>query len=104
MNNSRIRLRFEESYLKQEKWSKFFYSLWIRYMVTRFKWWFYSKRLLFGSVKTTKNADPDKYSYSGYGIGFDSRSHFILIGVKMLSSLELVCAHLRILIIKEKIS
>ena len=27
---------------------------------------------LFGSVKLTKNADPDKYKYSGYGIGFDS--------------------------------
>ena len=23
---------------------------------------------LFGAVKFTKNADPDKYSYSGYGI------------------------------------
>ena len=26
-----------------------------------------------GSVKLTKNADPDKYKYSGCGIGFDSR-------------------------------
>ena len=26
---------------------------------------------LFGSVKLTKNADIDKYGYSGYGIGFD---------------------------------
>ena len=32
---------------------------------------------LFGSVKLTKNADPDKYKYSGYGIGFDSRSEFL---------------------------
>ena len=31
---------------------------------------------LFGNVKITKNADPNKYSYSGYGIGFDSRSLF----------------------------
>ena len=31
---------------------------------------------LFGSVKLTKNADPDKYKYSGYGIGFDSRLEF----------------------------
>ena len=29
---------------------------------------------LFGSVKLAKNADLDKYIYSGYGIGFDSRS------------------------------
>ena len=32
---------------------------------------------LFGSVKLAKNADPDKYKYSGYGIGFDSRSEFL---------------------------
>ena len=31
---------------------------------------------LFGSVKLTKSADPDKYKYRGYGIGFDSRSEF----------------------------
>ena len=33
---------------------------------------------LFGSVKLTNNADPDKYVYTGYGIGFDSRSEFSL--------------------------
>ena len=27
---------------------------------------------LFGGVKLAKNADPDKYSYSGYGIRFDT--------------------------------
>ena len=27
---------------------------------------------MFGTVKLTKNADPNKYSYSGYGTGFDS--------------------------------
>ena len=31
---------------------------------------------LFGAVKLTKNADPDKYKYSSYGIGFDSCSRF----------------------------
>ena len=31
---------------------------------------------LFGAVKLTKNADIDKYGYSGYGIGFDRRSRF----------------------------
>ena len=34
---------------------------------------------LFGSVKQTENADLDKYNYSGYGIGFDSRSEFLFI-------------------------
>ena len=31
-----------------------------------------------GSVKLTQNAELDKYKYSGYGIGFDSRSEFSL--------------------------
>ena len=29
---------------------------------------------LFGAVSLTKNADIDKYKYSGYGIGFDRGS------------------------------
>ena len=33
---------------------------------------------LFGSAKLTKNADLYKYKYTGYGIGFDSRSEFLL--------------------------
>ena len=31
---------------------------------------------LFGSVRLTKNADIDKYGYSGYGIGFDRNTSF----------------------------
>ena len=31
------------------------------------------KKCLFGGVKLAKNVDLDKYSYSGYGIGFDTR-------------------------------
>ena len=31
---------------------------------------------LFGSVKLIKNAEPDKYKYGGYCIGFDSHSEF----------------------------
>ena len=34
------------------------------------------RNCLFGSVKLAKNADPDKYRYNGYGIGFDSISEF----------------------------
>ena len=51
-------------------------------------------------MKLTKNADPDKYKYSGYGIGFDSRSAFslldgsmgktaIIFGVDMSSSVHI---------------
>ena len=31
---------------------------------------------MFGAVKMTKNADVDKYNYSGYGICFDPRATF----------------------------
>ena len=34
------------------------------------------KYCLFGAVILTKNADIDKYSYSGYGIGFDRKRRF----------------------------
>ena len=34
------------------------------------------KNCLFGAVTLTKNADIDKYDYSGYGIGFDRRSSY----------------------------
>ena len=34
------------------------------------------KKCLFRAVTLTKNADIDKYGYSGYGIGFDRRESF----------------------------
>ena len=55
------------------------------------------KSCLFGAVTLSKNADIDKYGYSGYGIGFDRRSSFpfpgggfgqneLIFGVDMSSS------------------
>ena len=38
------------------------------------------KNCLFDAVTLTKNADVDKYKYSGYGIGFDRRSSFSFPG------------------------
>ena len=38
------------------------------------------KNCLFGAVTLTKNADIDKYRYSGYGIGFDRRGSFSFPG------------------------
>ena len=38
------------------------------------------KDCLFGSVTLTKNADIDKYGYSGHGIGFDRRGSFSFPG------------------------
>ena len=58
------------------------------------------KSCLFGAVTLTKNADIDKYRYSGYGIGFDRRSSFsfpggglaqniIIFGADMNSSIHI---------------
>ena len=38
------------------------------------------KNCLFSAVTLTKNADINKYEYSGYGIGFDRRSSFSFSG------------------------
>ena len=45
-------------------------------MVKKFKHRFYIRQLLIWILKVTKNADPDKYKYCGYDIGFDTRSEF----------------------------
>ena len=44
---------------------------------------------LFGSVEVTKNADPNKYKYGGYGIEFDLRSELSLPYGRMSLFLEL---------------
>ena len=36
---------------------------------------------MFGTVTLTKNADIDKYKYSGYGIGFDRHGSFSFLGI-----------------------
>ena len=38
------------------------------------------KNYLFGAVTLTKDADIDKYEYSGYGIGFDRKGSFSFAG------------------------
>ena len=55
---------------------------------------------LLGSVKLTKNANPDKYAYTGYGIRFDWRPELSLadgcVGKKCYYSwswYELICAY-----------
>ena len=58
------------------------------------------RNCLFGGVTLTKNADIDKYGYSGYGIVFDRRSSFsfpgggfgqniVIFGVDMSSSTKI---------------
>ena len=48
---------------------------WLRNLNTDFT----LQNSLFRSLKLTKNADPDKYKYSGFSIGFDSRLEFTFI-------------------------
>ena len=36
---------------------------------------------LFGAVSFTKNTDIDKYKYCGYGIGFNRRGSFSILGI-----------------------
>ena len=84
MNNTRIRLKFRVSCLKQEDKAPFtpntvanlfiVYELdrWLRNLNSNFN----LKDCLFEAVTLTINADPDKYKYSDYSIGFASRSNF----------------------------
>ena len=78
---SRIRLRFTGSSLRQEFptfTSKNVVNLFILYESDRWpqdlKAKFSLKDCLFEAVKATKNDNPNKYFYSGYGFGFDSYS------------------------------
>ena len=64
------------------------------------------KDCLFESVKIIKNADTDKYSYSGYGIGFDSGSLFSVQNFDWGKNVVIFGVDMNelIFIIKEKIS
>ena len=81
-----IKLKFKGSCLKQEDQAAFtaknvvnvfiVYGLdsWPRDLNTDFT----LRGSLFGGIKLTKKADPDKHSYSGFGIGFDTREQYSL--------------------------
>ena len=84
--NSRIKLKLKGSCLKEEDQADFtrnnvenvfiVYELdsWPQNFDTDFTF----SGCLFGGVKLTKNADPDKYSYSGYSTGFKTRGEYSL--------------------------
>ena len=120
-NKSRLILRFKEKCLKQEDQAPFtpdnvvhlfiVYELdgWLRDLSTDFT----LTDCLFETVKLTKNADPDKYKYSSYGKGFDSRSEFslpdgsigknaIIFGADMSSSVYIDNANKIVLILGEE--
>ena len=83
VNNSKVRLIFAGSCLKQDKGTFTPNSVVNLFIVYELDRWsqdlnakFTLKDCLLGNVKITKNADSNKYSYSGYEIGFDSSSLF----------------------------
>ena len=75
---NKIRVKFDGGCLKQDKITfnhGKIVSLYIVYTLSlnlnSFN--FALENCLFGALKLTKNTDIDKYKYSGYGTGFDSR-------------------------------
>ena len=96
--NSEIRLEFKSSCLKQDKVTFTPNNVVNLFIVHELNRWsqdlngeFTLKGCLFGAVTLTKKADRDKYAYSRFGFGFDSRSLFlvqILIRVEMLLFLK----------------
>ena len=83
-------------------------SPWLRNLNTEFT----LNYCLFGSAELTKNADPDIYKYSCYGIPFHSRSEFlftdesmgkivIIFGADVISSVHIYNKNKNILILGE---
>ena len=84
---TKIRVRFSGSCLKQDKITYThgkIVNIYIVYEINKKDNTIISdptlENCLFGAVTLTKNADIDKYGYSGYGIGFDRRSSFSFPG------------------------
>ena len=79
---TKIRLEFNVSCLKQDKVAYnrgkivniyIVYEISKNYNISTYPT---LANCLFGAVGLTKNADIDKYKYSGYGIGFDRKVEF----------------------------
>ena len=90
-SGTKTKLKFTGSYLKQDQTSYTHGKVVNVYIVYELLLYYLCvsgsndneptlKHCLFGAVTLTKNADIDKYGYSGYGIGFDTRSRFSFPG------------------------
>ena len=80
-DNARIKVEHNGHFLKQNKFTHNhgpIVNIYIVYTLipTTKHSNVFLQNCLFGAVKLTKNADIDKYKYSGYVIGFDSRGSF----------------------------
>ena len=80
---TKTRVKFSESYLKQDKVTynhENIVNIYIVYEINKKDNTVISdptlENCLFGAVTLTKNDDIEKYKYSGYGIGFDRKSSF----------------------------
>ena len=111
MNNSRLRLEFEGSFLKQEDKAAFTPNKVVNlFIVKELDTWskdlkaeFTLKNCLFGNFKITKNADLINILIQDMELDLILVLFFqfqILIGVKMSLFLEWIWAHLCIFIIK----
>ena len=84
---NKIRLKFNGSCLKQTKMTYTYrktlniYLAYDRGASSSFNDDPTIKNSLFGAVKLTKNANVDKYWYSGYGIGFDRKGGLSFPGI-----------------------
>ena len=103
---SKVRVKFNKGCLKQSNNLTYDYGSRVNIYIVYELGTFSSndsdptiKNCLFGAVTLTKNADIDKYRYSGYGIGFDRKVSFsfpvggfgknvIIFGVDMNSSIH----------------
>ena len=105
-DTNKIRVKFDGGCLKQDPGSFFhggIVNVYIVYEISKninISDYPTLENCLFGAVKLTKNADIEKYGYSGYGIGFDRHGSFsfpgtglgrnvIIFGVDMSSSTKI---------------
>ena len=84
---NKIRVKFNGSCLKQSNKISYTHrkvvNIYIVYEINVLNYNYNYPTLencLFDAVTLTKNADIDKYGYSGYGIGFDRRGSFSFPG------------------------
>ena len=86
-DNTKIQEKFDGNCLKQDKISfdhKNVIKLYIVYDIMCghiIQALIEIRKFVISVISLTKNTDPNKRSYSGYGIGFDSRVSFSLSGV-----------------------
>ena len=75
-SGTKIRVQFTGNCLKQSKFTFTHIKVVNVYIVYELCVSGFVNNCLFGAVTLTKNADIEKYRYSGYGVGFDRRSSF----------------------------